>query len=219
MTGKKNISLIYLLAAFFAVSFLSGCSSSKLIDVWKDPSFKQGPINNFLVIAVNNNKTKRRIWEKSFVDELAGRGLKAVPSFQYYPEGAPDENQIPELFKNRYGGIIMIRKVSEEIKKYRVPGSFYFEPWGFRRWYGWAYSRVYMTPGYIDRERVTELEISVWEPGEEGKMIWSAITETVNSDLPKNFSKEISTLVIPEMIKDRILSLRIRSSRNLDSSF
>ncbi len=214
---SKKYSIFFLLIIFTVVNF-SGCTSSKLVDVWKEQSFKRGSIDNFLVIAINNNKTKRRIWEKSFVDELTSKGIKAVGSYYYYPNEALAEKDIPELFKNKFDGIILIQKVSEEIKKYRVPGSLYYEPWGFRRWYGWLYSHVYV-PGYVDKERITQLEISVWEPGEDGKMIWSALTETINSDLPQNFSKEVSSLIIPKMISDRIILPKGKRGREVDSSF
>lgn len=210
--------LSYLLLTLFAATLFSGCNSSRLIDVWKEQSFKRGSIDNFLVIAINNNKTKRRIWEKSFVDGLTSKGIKAVGSYRYYPNEVPAEKDIPELFKNKFDGIVLIQKVSEEIKKYRVLGSLYYEPWGFRSWYGWRYSSVYM-PGYVDRERITQLEISVWEPSEDGKMIWSALTETINSDLPQNFSKEISSLIIPKMISDRIILPKGKKGRDIDSSF
>jgi len=210
--------LSFLLLAVFAVTLLSSCNSSKLIEVWKEQSYRKGPMDNFLVIAINSNKTKRRIWEKTFAGELASIGIKAAGSYHYYPNEALTEKDIPELFKNKFDGIILIQKVSEEIRKYHVPGSLYYEPWGFRRWYGWRYSSVYM-PGYVDRERITQLEISVWEPGEDGKMIWSALTETINSDLPGNFSKEISSLIIPKMISDRIISPIMEKGRETDSSF
>ena len=217
----KNQSMkysIYLLLILFAAIDFSGCTSSKLVDVWKEQSFKRGSMDNFLVIAINNNKTKRRIWEKSFVDELTSKGIKAVGSYHYYPDEAPAEKDIPELFKNKFDGIVLIQKVSEEVRKYRVPGSIYYEPWGFRRWYDWRYSRVYV-PGYVDRERITQLEVSVWEPSEDGKMIWSALTETINSDLPQNFSKEISSLIIPEMISDGIILPKDKKGKEADSSF
>ena len=77
---------------------------------------------------------------------------------------------------------------------------------------------MYM-PGYVDQERITQLEISVWEPGEDGKMTWSALTETINADLPQNFSKEISSLIISKMISDRIISPKMEKGRVTDSSF
>ncbi|OGV24316.1 MAG: hypothetical protein A3J84_02045 [Ignavibacteria bacterium RIFOXYA2_FULL_37_17] len=218
MKNQSKKYLIYFLLIIFTAINFSGCTSSKLVDVWKEQSFKRGSIDNFLVIAINNNKTKRRIWEKSFVDELTAKGIKATGSYHYYPNEAPAEKDIPELFKNKFDGIVLIQKVSEEVRKYRVPGSIYYEPWGFRRWYGWRYSRVYV-PGYVDKERITQLEISVWEPSEDGKMIWSALTETINSDLPQNFSKEISSLIIPKMISDRIILPKGKKGGEVDSSF
>ena len=211
--NKNRTKLLSFLLLLFSISLFNGCVSSRLIETWKDPAISKSSLDNFLVIAINNNKTKRRIWEKSFVDELTARGIKAVPSYNYYPNDAPAEKEIPELFKNKFDGIILIQKVSEEVTKYRVPGSIYYEPWGFRRWYGWGYSRMYF-PGRVEQERVTQLEISVWEPAEEGKMIWSALTETVNSNLPQKFSKEISSLVIPKMISDKIILPKAKKTKS-----
>lgn len=202
----KNISICSLII-FFSLSFFNGCTSSKLIDVWKDQSYKPVRVKNVLVLAINNNKTKRRVWEKSFVDEMRERGIKAVPSYKFYPNEVPEEKDIPELFKDNYDGIVLIQKVNEENKKYRVPGQVYYQPlWyggRFRRWYGAGY-RVITTPGYVEKETITQIETTYWEPNEDGKMIWSAITESRNPGSPEKFSADVSSLVIPKMISDHI---------------
>ncbi|MCX6169288.1 MAG: hypothetical protein NTX65_08110 [Ignavibacteriales bacterium] len=213
MSGKFKILLLYSTIVLFSAILFAGCSSSRLIDSWKDQTYKRGTMKNVLVLAINNNKLKKRIWEDSYVEALRAKGIKATPSYNYYPNDVPQEKDIPNLFKDNYDGIVLIQKVNEESKKYRVPGRLYYMPlnygFGFRRWYGMGYS-VIRTPGYIERETITQIETTLWEPTEDGKMIWSAITESVNPSSPKIFSKEVSELVIPKMIRDRIIVPRRR---------
>ena len=204
MRRQIKIFLLYSSIVLLPVFLLAGCTSSRLIDSWKDQTYKRGAMKNVLVLAINNNKTKRRIWENSFVAALREKGIKAIPSYMYYPNDVPEEKDIPELFKDNYDGIVLIQKVSEENKKYRIPGDLYFQPIGFRRWYARGYM-VIRTPGYIERETITQIETTLWEPSEDGKMIWSAITESVNPYSPQTFSKEVSDIVIPKMIRDRII--------------
>jgi hypothetical protein len=203
---KKILS--FSLAAFFVSAFFAGCSSSKLIDSWKDETYRPAPTKNVLVIAINNNKAKRRLWEKTFVETFKDHGIKAEPSFKYYPNDSPQEKDIPDLFKNNFDRVVLIQMVSQEEKKYHVPGSVYYEPsWGFRRWYGMGYSRM-CVPGYVQKEHVTQIETTVWEPSEDGKMIWSGTTETVNPDSPQQFSKDVSFEIIPKILADKILIQR-----------
>jgi hypothetical protein len=214
MNGKIKIFLLYSTIVLFSAVLFAGCSSSKLIDSWKDQSYRRGKMKNVLVLAINNNKIKRRIWEDSYVEALRAQGIKATPSYRYYPNDVPEEKDIPDLFKeNNYDGIVLVQKADEQTKKYRVPGQFYYMPlnygFGFRRWYGMGYG-VLRTRGYIEREVITQIETTLWEPSEDGKMIWSAITESVNPSSPKIFSKEVSELVIPKMIRDQIIVPRSR---------
>lgn len=205
MQMKKflNFSLI----GVFAASFFAGCTSSRLIDTWKDETYRPAPTKNVLVIAINNNKAKRRLWEKTFVDAFSENGIKAEPSYKYYPQDALQEKDIPDLFKNNFDRVVLIQMVSQEERKYHVPGTMYYQPWGFRRWYGMWYSRVYV-PGYVEKERVTQIETTVWEPSEDGKMIWSGTTETVNPNSPQEFSKDVSSEIVPKILKDKILIQR-----------
>jgi hypothetical protein len=187
---KKFFS--YSVITFFISALFAGCTSSRLIDTWKDEAYRPAPSKNVLVIAINSNKAKRRLWEKTFVDAFKDNNINAVPSYKYYPNDSPEEKDIPDLFKNNFDRIVVIQMLSQEEKRYHVPATMYYQPWGFRRWYGMWHSALYV-PGYVEKERVTQIETTVWEPGEDGKMIWSGTTESVNPDSPQQFSKDVSS--------------------------
>jgi hypothetical protein len=210
MKNKFIRPLLFMPVILFILFFVNGCMTSKVVDVWKESEYKNGPIDNFLVIGINGEKTQRRLWERSFVASLKAEGIHSEASYKYYPDEVPDEKDIPDLFaKEKFDGIILIEKVSDRLQKYYIPGTAYYGGFGggrhFRGWYGGAYLGM-VTPGYIGHERVLQIETSVWEPSEDGTMIWSATTSSVDPSSAKQLSKDISNLIIPRMIKDRIIS-------------
>ncbi len=43
---------------------LSGCISTALIERWKDPSFSGPPLHKVLVVGVQRDEGRRRVWER-----------------------------------------------------------------------------------------------------------------------------------------------------------
>ena len=113
---KKFFS--YSVITFFISALFAGCTSSRLIDTWKDEAYRPAPSKNVLVIAINSNKAKRRLWEKTFVDAFKDNNINAVPSYKYYPNDSPEEKDIPDLFKNNFDRIVVIQMLSQEEKRY-----------------------------------------------------------------------------------------------------
>jgi hypothetical protein len=59
--------------------------------------------------------------------------------------------------------------------------------------------------GYIGHERTVEFETSVWEPSEDGNMIFSVVTETYNPTSFKDVRGDIVKLVMPKLAKNGII--------------
>lgn len=197
MTNRNKFLLGIPLLVFVSMLFLSGCESSRITSVWNDPEYKAGPLKDVLVLSVLKNKTQRRLWEDAFVQALEQKGMKATPSYRLYPNEVPNEKDIPDLFKDTFDGIVLVQKVNEQNRKYFVPGYYGFG-WPFHRRYGWMYGSMW-DYGYIENERVVQFETSVWEPKQDGNLIFSLVTETHNPTSFKELRKDIMKLVIPKL--------------------
>ena len=72
-----------LVAVFFSLSafVLTGCTNTKLSQVWSDPEFGKS-FENILVIGIGKSEQNRRAYESHFVTELEANGIKAVASYK-----------------------------------------------------------------------------------------------------------------------------------------
>ena len=193
---------------FFGV-ILSACNSSHLISIWKEPEVRPSSLKSFFVICVNNNNSKRRQWEDAIAHTLNSRGVKASPSYKYFPKDVPDSSDLSSFLGNKFDAVLMIHKVNEEMRKYRTPGYAAVYPiGGFRNHFYRNYARIYhevYIPGRIEQEKVYQLETTIYEPREDGRLIWSAVTETADPRSTKDFTDEVLGIIIPKLTSDGIL--------------
>lgn len=198
-TGKI-LSTLFFAAAIFLIN---GCTSSKLINSWKDPELKSARLKNVFVICVNNNNTKRREWEDAVVGSLKSNSVKAYPSYKDFSKDIPDSSNLGSYLGNKFDAVLMVHKVNEETRKYRTPGFTTAYPVvAIRGHFFHSYARIYRevyVPGRIEKEKVYQLETSIYEPSEDGRLIWSAVTETRNPSSTQEFSRDVLDVLVPNM--------------------
>ena len=201
-------AMLLLVLSFGGGIALNGCSTSRLVDVWKDPQFNFNSINKVVVIAAIDGKAKRRIWEDSFVKVLSNYGIEAVPSYKYYPNDIPKPEDVHNLIDNKFDGVVLVRRLNTKIYKRYVPGDYYAVPVGwvhypFFRRYSFVYS-YYHTPGYFVKSRVFNFNVGLYEANDKGNLIWEGTGEVIDPGSQKDLIKELSNLVIPNMINKSI---------------
>ena len=203
----SKITLFSVLLVFSGV-FLSGCTSSRLVDVWKDPQYNFNNINKVVVIAAINGQARRRIWEDSFVKVLEHYGINATPSYKYYPKDIPKPEDVHGLVDNKFDGVVLVRRLKTDVYKRYVPGDYYATPIGwihypFFRRYGMIYS-YYNTPGYFVNSRVFNFNVGLYEANEKGDLIWEGTGQVLDPQSRKDLIKELSNLVVPNMMNKTV---------------
>jgi hypothetical protein len=183
----------------------SGCSSSRLVEAWQDPTYSDGALHNVLVICVKHEALRRRLWEDSFVDGLSAQKVAATPSYHSYADEAPDEAQLRKLVaEGTFDGIVLVRSAGKEDRQFYVPGQTRTVMAGVRRDFWGNYVTMYRrerTPGYVETEKAVKYETEVWALKGESRMIWSGLTETVNPTSHDQVSSEILHIILPRLQK------------------
>ena len=201
-------SIPFTLAAVAALA-LAGCGTTELTNLWRDPDYHGPPIRNVLVVAMRRDAVTRRMWEDSFVDQLGRAGVQATPSYRQFPDRLPSEDRLRDQTQDsQYEAILFVRPAGSVSETRYYPGYTTVRPvyWRdpFWRAYGGAYARVYH-PGYIERDRVVRLDISLWSSGGDGQLVWAATSRTLNPSNPGQLADEVSHYVIPELRKADLL--------------
>ena len=190
---------------------LSGCaSSSSLVDVWNDASFKEPPLTKVFVVAVRKDPAKRRIWEDAFATELSKHGVAATASYSQFPDSLPDTNQIANTVQiNHFDGILVVRRLPTITTKQQVQGysSIEMNPGYVSYWERyWTYYREVNHPSYIDSQKVAINAIDVSTTGNSGRLIWSATSQTPDPASVTDVQIGVVDLVISQLQKQSIIN-------------
>ncbi len=199
-----------------AVGFI-GCSSAKLVNVWKNPEFTRTPLTNVLVVAMKKNPANRRIWEDTFAGELEKYGTAATLSYKLYPDAPPDTPQVmAAVEENNFDGVIVTMNLPNTIKTSYEPGyvgaipgfGFGDDDWdGWDDWYG-AYGFYYgefYSPGYVETETVVRDRTDVWSTKGKGALIWSGTSEVSNPSSSQEVGDEIADKIVPDLSNQDII--------------
>ncbi len=197
-------------AAFLGcVLLLAGCSSSGLVNMWRDSSYSGPPMKSMLVIVIKKNNANRRIWEDGFVAGFAKYGVKATPSYQIFNNAIPDTQAVIEVVKaNKYEGVLVARRISTDTIARYVPGYTTAEP--VTRYNGWSnmyymHYREVEYPGYTETQQLVRQEVNVWSTDGEGSLVWTGTGEFVDPSSSSAMNKEVAEMVLPELAKANII--------------
>ena len=203
----KNLKI---LSSILIIALLTSCSSSTRITTsWREPN-KEISINNLkkvLVVALLKNETSRHKAEDQMLGYLNGKG---VTSYNYLDDNFNKLNEVAIINKIRsdgFDGAVMMRLVDVEKEVTYTPGRYnsfpsYYQDFGgyYRR--GW---QNYSTPEQYNTTKTFNVETNVYSL-KENKIVWSALTESVNPDGVEQMTAEIADVVYKKMLKEGFVS-------------
>ncbi len=183
---------------------LSACVSTSLIDRWKDPGFSGQALHKVLVVGVQKDQGRRRVWEDGMVAALTREGVQGTPSYLVFPDKAPTADQLTVTASHEgFDGVIATHFVSASQRNYWMPG---YAGVGF----GWRYFGYWDTvyaPGYVESEYRADYQTDIFTvDAAGGKLVWTGITRSVDLTSTQRTTDEISRVLVPELTKQGILT-------------
>ena len=170
-----------------------------MTDVWRDPSYAAGPMHNIVVFAGRLNETNRRTLEDNLVSGLSARGVRAIASYQLFPGTLPSKDEARSAIQQAGADGVLVSSmhgVSERTTY--VPGTYDGGFWS--GYYGPGWGGVY-DPGYVMTDQFVKFETTLWDPRGDGKMVWSAVTQTENPSSGAAFATSLSKTVMTALTK------------------
>jgi len=188
---------------------LSACVNTRLVERWKDPAYSGPVLHKMLVVGVQRDQGRRRVWEDAMVVALAARAVQAEASYQLFPDQAPAPEQLTAMAtRDSFDGVAATHFVTGRqqayIEAYPGPGwGWGYYGWRRRYWGGWG---PYYGPGYIESDYQADYQTDVFTvDAAGGKLIWSGITRSLDPSSTKAITDQISHVLVPELVKDGIL--------------
>jgi hypothetical protein len=202
---------VSLVAMIVGAIIAGGCGSTQLVNLWRDPSYKAAPLHKIMVVAMRKNDIRRRMWEDAFVAALDKRqtGTLTAASYQLFPNEIPDTSVLAENLREQgFEGVLVVARVERGTVISEVPGYTATEPVTKykRRWntYVTRYEEVYH-PGYTDTARVVSVRTDLLLAQEDGRLVWSATSRSIDPASPEQFRNAVADKVADQLAKARLI--------------
>ena len=189
-------SIVAYVALGLVVAF-GGCASTKMTSTWTDPSAKGASLSKVAVVCLTKDPAVRRMTEDTAASQLAG--AQAVPSYQVVDDAdIQDRDALKgKLLAQGFQGVLLmqIAGVTERMSRprYGVIGDDY--AWG---------EVIAYRPTFPRPEAVVHVVSDLYSL-QEGKVIWSGVSQTFNPATAKEFMASASKAVAKAIQKDRLV--------------
>ncbi len=209
----KKIQILSIL-----VFVLTGCSSVKFVDSWKN---EQSPVfkpQKLLVVGVTDNLTARKIFESTLKSEFLMRNIETHESSVVFNSSFSDDNKTEKEINDMIVGLsekgfdaVIISAVKGVDDRKNYTKGYYTINTRLRRFgrYYYYYQDIYHNPGYYNEYKVYHVETSIYNLTEEDdrSLIWVGAIDIVD---PKDISKTVNEYVnaiITRLEKDGIIRI------------
>jgi hypothetical protein len=195
-----------LVQVYAMTALLAACAIKPLVE-WRDSNFS-GTVDNILIIGVSDQPVVRRLFEDTFVKELAALGVSAKSSYQVLTdEQISSRDTLEAAIRAQSMDSVLVTRVigAEEINTYTPPTYTHtYTPSNFNRHYldyhsYFNHAVQVTTPGYWDKYDVLKLESNLYDSASQ-QLIWSVQSES--------FDPRSATQLIDDQITVAIKSLR-----------
>jgi hypothetical protein len=190
---------------------LSGCATTSMVQVWRDPNYVPVPVKRAFVVAIIPNPQYAVTFENSVAQALVTQGIQCATAAGIFPPGAIDKEKVTEYVKaNDVQLVVVMRLTKQTTMQYNpatvsyVPPAPYYGGWYGAYGYGYGgYGTVY-SPGYYSEETIVQAESNVYSVATE-KLIWSGNSSTFNFSSAQQAAQSVAGSLVTDLAKAGIL--------------
>ncbi len=220
-----NKQFIYLLIITIVV--LSGCSSSELVENWKNPDIDTFEAQKVLVIGITPDANNRKIFEKKLVSELKKNGVQAVKSADFFEQSfttsprTEDELMALEsqLLEKGFDAILLSKVLGVEdrvtvVKAYRNLDKTFRS---FKEDY-YENQEIYHDEDYYEEYQIFHAESSLYCicPDKERELIWKGSIDITEPENTKKAVNDYVNVVIWALKGQQLLIIEEFTDEDLD---
>ncbi|TSE08070.1 MULTISPECIES: hypothetical protein [Aquimarina] len=195
--NKLYLSLLIITGLF------SACTSSELVENWKNPDIDTFEAQKVLVIGITPDENARKVFEKKLAGELKKNGVKAVKSLDYFEKSFTNspktETEVmsleSQLIEKGFDAILLSKVLGVEdkvtvVKAYRNLDKTFDS---FRDDY-YENQDIYYDEDYYSAYQIFHAESSLYCicPDKERELIWKG---SIDITEPENIKKAVSDYV------------------------
>ncbi|WP_232517405.1 MULTISPECIES: hypothetical protein [Aquimarina] len=185
------------------IGLFYSCSSSELVENWKNPEIDTFEAQKVLVIGISSNDSNRKVFEKKLVTELGKNGVNAVRSLDFFEETFTSTPRTEEdilalesqLVEKEFDAILLSKVVRIEDKVSTVQAYRNLDKTfnNFRDDY-YENQEIYYNDGYYEEYQVFHAESSLYCicSDKDKELIWKG---SIDITEPENIKKAVGDYI------------------------
>lgn len=205
---------LFTLVAFLT---LSACSSTQLVDSWRNRQITSFEPQKLLVLGMTDNLTARKLFEERLASEFIQRNINAVESTiqldDRFTDSKKSESEIDalkdKLVADGFDAVAITAVIGVDEKREYRSGTYYPMGFGWYRFgrYYYRYQNTYYEPGYYNDYKVYHIETSIYnlKENEEKSLVWVGSFTIVDPSSITFTVKEYTERIIKQLERDRII--------------
>lgn len=203
---KKTITILII------TLLLISCSSSRLLEQWKEPNTTDFTCNKVLVIGITKNEDARRLFESNLTSRLESKGVNTVKSIDFFEQSFTSSKKTEEdlniientLIESGFDAILISKVISSEDKVTFVKAHKYFN--NFKEDY-YQNQEIYYSEEYYEETKIYHTETALYCicKGKERELLWRASIDITNPYKTENTVKCYVNLILQELKNQKLL--------------
>lgn len=185
----------------------SGCSSSRMIDSWRNSNYAEFQPSKVLIVGVTDNLTARRTFETQLQAAFRDRNINAVESYNVFAPSFTNTKQSEETIEKEVSKLadegfdaVLISAVKGVDEKTSYTGDWYIRNYYWPRFgrYYYFYQDVYFDRGYYEKYKVYTIESTLYNLKDTNKksLVWVASYNLVDpSSINASVNKYVKAII------------------------
>jgi len=182
------------------------CATTKPTAEWQDVGFS-GSFGNLLVIGASDRPTTRRLFEDTFVQELAAIKVNAISSYKVMSQDQVVSRETVEaaIAGLEVDSVLVTRLLGvEEGVRYHPP-TYYSHYRAYPSYYRHALD--YTSPGYYTNYKILKIETNLYDIATQ-KLVWSMQSENIDPSTAQKIIEEQISLTIKALSGRGLISVK-----------
>lgn len=195
-------------APLLTVAMLSSCTTTNLVQTWRDPNYRSRPVNRVFVVAVIPNDMYRVQFENAMAQALIAKGFQSATAASVFPPGQLDKEKVQQYVLDNQVDLVIVQRLNKQTTAEYVPPTVAYVPpapyyGGWYGAYGYGYGTVY-SPGYMTEETSVIADTNVYSVNPEA-LVWSGNSNTFNVQDGQSAAQSLAASLVADLIKAQIL--------------
>ena len=195
------------LVALATLIGLTGCSGTRLTDVWRDAGYTGGPFRQVAVFVLGTDPAVRKLVEDEFVRRLP-MSTRGIGGYGLVPEAEQGDiaKARERLRAGGFDGVMIARLVRVEGPRPWSAGSLQQVPVSYRTLENYYVTTYQETERSSDlRPTIVHVQMNVYAVASEA-LVWSAASRTFNPDETRDVAGDVAKLAVEDLQKAGILA-------------